>query len=457
MPHNSHFFFARRLAVALCVSGLSLSLAPVAGTTASAAVTPAAAVVSTAPGQPRLGDRGESVIALQKAIMRNGFTLKGGADGVFDRRTLRVLRTFQRVVGLRVTGVVDVPTATVLKLNVVPATSTTSSTTTSTSVPAPVYPMTVDTLPVRGAKGNVVRLVQEALAAAGLTVRGGIDGVFGSGTAASIAKFQSSKGIAPTGALDATTARALGLVAPAATQAPAATAPAKPSTNARLNPKSLPSRGSKGKSVRILQRALVNAGITVKGGIDGVFGGATAVALRTFQEKNGIPATGLFDTRTAVALGLIDGPVVSLEVFPVQGRCGYSNTWHAPRSEGRLHLGVDIIAKEGNLVYAVADGTITRVYTADRYERAGNGVRLTMADGTYFFYGHFSKIADGIGLGSPVKAGQVIGYIGKTGSTNTPHLHFEIHPGGGEAIDPTPIVAAIDACDVTTPRPVPGS
>lgn len=197
------------------------------------------------------------------------------------------------------------------------------------------------------------------------------------------------------------------------------------------------------------------AGIAVKGGADGVFGGATTVALQAFQTAKGIPATGKLDTRTAIALGVVAAPAVQIAVFPVQGSCSFENTWHAPRGGGRLHLGVDIIAKEGNLIYAVADGTITKMYSTATDRLAGNGVRLTTADGTYFFYGHFQSVAAGITVGTQVKAGQVIGYNGKTGGTNTPHLHFEVHPFGGAAVDPTAIVAAVDACNVTTPLPIP--
>lgn len=455
-PHNT-----ARFAIALAGLGLAVALAPVGTTKASAATFMSAPAAKTAPGQPKFGDRGPGVAALQSAIMKNGFTLKGGADGVFDERTRKVLRTFQRVVGLKVTGVVDSPTVAVLKLDAVAATSTTSSSTstTSTTVATPSFPLTVETLPTRGAKGDNVVIVQKALAAAGVVVRGGVDGTFGSGTAATIAAFQGAKGVKVTGTLDPSTARLLGLIAPESKQVStsAAATKATKASPARLDPSSLPSRGDRGRVVRIVQRALVGAGVTVKGGVDGVFGGATTVALRAYQTSKGLPVTGRLDIRTAASLELVEAPAVRLSVFPVQGHCGYTNTWHAPRSEGRQHLGVDIIAKEGNLVYAVADGTITKIYTADKYARAGNGVRLTTADGTYFFYGHFSRIADGIGLGVPVRAGQVIGYIGKTGDTNTPHLHFEVHPGGGDAIDPTPIVEAVDACDVTAPLPVPGA
>ncbi|NDI01735.1 MAG: hypothetical protein EBY57_08070 [Actinobacteria bacterium] len=211
--------------------------------------------------------------------------------------------------------------------------------------------------------------------------------------------------------------------------------------------------------VTALQNALINAGITVGGGADGVFGAATSAAVMDLQRQEGLQVTGIVNAETAELLGLsaevapADSPVanISLAAFPVQGMCGYSDTWHAPRSGGRLHLGVDIIAPEGKLLYAVADGTITKIYTDRPGSLAGNGLRLTMDDGTYFFYAHLLSFADGIEVGTKVVAGQVIGKNGNTGNSGTPHLHFEIHPDGGAAINPYPIVKAIDGCSVTEP------
>jgi peptidoglycan hydrolase-like protein with peptidoglycan-binding domain len=456
MSHNRTLTISK-----VIISGAILSMGLVAlPQTAQAATVSAAPTAKTAPGQPKFGDKGAHVSAVQAAIIRNGFTLKGGVTGVFDKNTLRALKNFQKVVGLRASGVVDAPTAKVLKVSADATTTTIAPVTTTvaptTTLPAVVYPLTVDTLPVRGAKGASVLAVQKALVIAGISVKGGVDGMFGSGTTSSLAAFQSAKGLPATGLLDASTASALGLIAPVVAPAPApAPAVSAATANTSVIVGKLPTRGDRGDKVRVLQKALIASNIEVKGGADGIFGGATTVALQKYQTANGLQVTGTLTTPTAIKLGLVAAPAISISVFPVQGLCSYENTWHAPRGTNRLHLGVDIIAKEGNLLYAVEDGTITKMYSTATDKLAGNGVRLTRADGTYFFYGHMQRVADGIGIGVKVKAGQVLGYLGKTGGTTTPHLHLEVHPFGGEAIDPTPIVAAVDACSVTTPLPVP--
>jgi murein DD-endopeptidase MepM/ murein hydrolase activator NlpD len=458
MSHN-HTHFVNRIVIATAVVAMGLVMAPTGAHASTGVIATASSSAKTAPGQPVFGDKGPHVVAVQTAIMRNGFSLNGGATGVFNKSTQRALKSFQKVVGLKVTGVVDTATAKVLKVAAASTTTVQVTTTTvaptTTTIPAVVYPLTTTSLPVRGAKGDAVVAVQKALKAAGLEVKGGIDGAFGSGTTATITSFQTNKGLPVSGVLDIPTAVALALIAPVAAPAPA---PAAVSVASASNPaylSVLPVRGNRGDAVRTLQKALIGVGIEVKGGADGVFGGATFIALQKYQTANSLTVTGTLTTQTAVKLGLVAAPAVSISVFPVQGFCSYENTWHAPRGTDRLHLGVDIIAKEGNLLYAVADGTITKLYTVGKDKLAGNGVRLTMADGTYFFYGHMQRLADGITIGSKVKAGQVIGYVGKTGDTNTPHLHIEVHPLGGEAIDPTPVMAAVDACSITAPRPAP--
>jgi len=161
-------------------------------------------------------------------------------------------------------------------------------------------------------------------------------------------------------------------------------------------------------------------------------------------------------TTTGVPAGQI-----AIAQFPVQGLCGFVDTFGAPRSGGRHHEGVDIIAHAGQYLYAVADGTLTKQYIDAPGALAGNGWRLTRADGTYFFYAHLSAFAAGLHVGSVVKTGQIIGMVGMTGNAGTPHLHFEVHPYGGAAVNPTAVVQAVNGCSttlvpaqpVTTPPP----
>lgn len=460
MSHN-HKTFISKVAITALISVVGASALPALSAQAATTAVVSSAPARTAPGQPKFGESGPAVVAVQNAILRNGFTLRGGATGKFDARTRSVLRTFQRVVGLKVTGVVDAPTARALKLSATPQSEPSSPVPVATAVAAPVSSGPFITrLPKRGSGSKSVVIVQKALIAAGVPVAGGADGIFGAATARAISSFQKAQGIKATGLLDQQTAIALGVMAPPVAVAVAPAPASTPATAANslststAHVTALPQRGHRSNDVVIVQSALIAAGIVVKGGADGIFGGATAVAISQFQKQHGFAATGRLDERTALKLGVIAPPAVQLAVFPVQGPCSFSNTWHAPRGD-RKHLGVDIIAKEGNLIYAVADGTITRVYNAATSTLAGNGVRLTTADGTYFFYGHFQRVADGITVGTQVKAGQVIGYNGKTGNTSTPHLHFEIHPQGGPAIDPTSAVAAVNACHITDPLPIP--
>jgi murein DD-endopeptidase MepM/ murein hydrolase activator NlpD len=300
-----------------------------------------------------------------------------------------------------------------------------------------------------GALGNTVKDLQQKLMNAGVTVRGGADGIFGPATASALKSFQTSQGLVASGVVDDATATAL-----ANPKAPVTGGSSSGATDGFAQ------FGEKGTRVTTLQSALVKAGIPLRGGVDGDFGGGTSAAVMEFQRQRGIAVSGKVDAATAVALGLSaaaaptapDPSTVDLKVFPVQGKCYFGDSYGYPRSGGRVHLGTDIMAPDGNLIYAVADGKITKVYNDYPGSLAGNGVRLSMPDGTYYFYAHMSELGPGIELGVPVKAGQVVGKVGSTGSSGTPHLHLEIHPKGGAAVNPYPLLKAIDACSETAPR-----
>ncbi|HTH07581.1 MAG TPA: M23 family metallopeptidase, partial [Ilumatobacteraceae bacterium] len=161
-------------------------------------------------------------------------------------------------------------------------------------------------------------------------------------------------------------------------------------------------------------------------------------------------------TTTSTAAPVQTGSI-SIRQFPVQGPCSFIDTYGAPRSGGRTHEGVDIIAKTGQYVYAAEDGTLTKQYLDAAGSLSGNGWRLTRADGTYFFYAHLSAFASGLKVGSTVKSGQILGLVGMTGNAGTPHLHFEVHPGGGASINPTPVVRAVNGCGTSVVPPQPGT
>jgi murein DD-endopeptidase MepM/ murein hydrolase activator NlpD len=166
----------------------------------------------------------------------------------------------------------------------------------------------------------------------------------------------------------------------------------------------------------------------------GAFGASAAVLIGSCgpaQCATPVPAPV---TTTSVA--------IRLAAKPVQGPCTYTDTFGIARDGGRVHLGTDIAAAEGNEVYAVADGTITKVYSETTDVLAGNGIRLTQADGTYWFYAHMLSLAPGIAAGTTVAAGQLVGYVGQTGNAGMPHLHLELHPQGGAAVNSYPVIQA---------------
>lgn len=131
------------------------------------------------------------------------------------------------------------------------------------------------------------------------------------------------------------------------------------------------------------------------------------------------------------------------QACPVAGPVSFIDTWGAPRSGGRGHQGVDMMAARGTPVAAIFDGTISKTGSGS----ALGGITIWMRSnaGDSFYYAHLDSIAAGIASGTPVAAGQVIGAVGSTGnaSPSYPHLHFEYHPGGGGAVNPYPLVKGI--------------
>jgi murein DD-endopeptidase MepM/ murein hydrolase activator NlpD len=98
----------------------------------------------------------------------------------------------------------------------------------------------------------------------------------------------------------------------------------------------------------------------------------------------------------------------------------------------KLHTGVDLAAPSGTPIYAAGDGVIQYYKWQSGY---GNKVEIQHVNGYETAYGHMSRYVDGLGVGSHVRQGQIIGYVGSTGQSTGPHLHFEILINGN-LVDP---------------------
>jgi len=126
---------------------------------------------------------------------------------------------------------------------------------------------------------------------------------------------------------------------------------------------------------------------------------------------------------------------------PVAGAVSFSDSWGAPRSGGRAHQGVDMMAARNTPLVAIYSGTIRRITTGNL---SGLSVWLRSSNGDTFFYAHLESYGD-ISVGQSVTEGQVIGYNGSSGNAPPwlPHVHFEYHPGGGAAVNPYPLVRSL--------------
>jgi murein DD-endopeptidase MepM/ murein hydrolase activator NlpD len=141
--------------------------------------------------------------------------------------------------------------------------------------------------------------------------------------------------------------------------------------------------------------------------------------------------------------------------FPVARDYTYGDSFGAPRMVGTAfehwHEGTDILAPMGTELVASERGVVTRMGTGTL---GGITVWLKGESGTSYYYAHLTGYAPLVHEGLVVDAGTVLGYVGTTGNAvgGPPHVHFEIHPDDGPAINPYPILRV--AQDQPQPEPI---
>ena len=272
------------------------------------------------------------------------------------------------------------------------------------------------------AAGPKVAAVQVALKRIGL-YNATVDGVRGPLTKAAIVHFQRRRGLSVDGVVGPQTRRAFGKRG-------------RPAFGSRTM-----KRGDRGWDVAAMQYILARRGYP-PGAIDAVFGPMTDMALRNFQRAYGLSSDGLAGPHTISALrhgrasrGMpggttpVSGPVRLLR--PVGGRIG--DAFGAPRAGGRTHTGLDFPVQAGTRIGAAGVGVVEFA----GWNTGGYGYLVVVRHrlGYATWYAHMSRVA--VSAGQSVTGGTTVGYVGSTGHSTGPHLHFELRRNA-VPIDPFP-------------------
>jgi murein DD-endopeptidase MepM/ murein hydrolase activator NlpD len=136
-------------------------------------------------------------------------------------------------------------------------------------------------------------------------------------------------------------------------------------------------------------------------------------------------------------------PTVSVPSrMPLEGASltsGYGMRTHPVLGGRRQHAGIDLAAPTGTPVYATADGVVGR---ADWYSSYGLYIAIEHGAAMQTRYAHLSRLA--VAAGDNVKKGDLIGYVGSTGRSTGPHLHYEVRIDG-QAVNPIPYMVESEA------------
>jgi len=157
------------------------------------------------------------------------------------------------------------------------------------------------------------------------------------------------------------------------------------------------------------------------------------------------PAAFLFAQVPAAATPLNFALPVRVSIpsrMPVEGAVltsGYGLRWHPVLGGRRQHQGVDLAEPSGTAVYATADGVISR---ADWFSSYGLFISIEHGGNIQTRYGHLSRL--NVASGQAVRKGDLIGFVGSTGRSTGPHLHYEVRIAGN-AVNPIPYLNGVSS------------
>lgn len=156
-------------------------------------------------------------------------------------------------------------------------------------------------------------------------------------------------------------------------------------------------------------------------------------------------ARAIAAARKAGGAGGVGSVITPGFICPMAGSASsFSNDWGYPRSGGRTHKGTDIFAPKGQNVVAVASGTV--LLTSGGL--GGISIWLAADYGVDYYYAHLSGYASGISTGTRVSKGDLIAFNGSSGNARggSPHVHFQLHPGGRSRSPVNPFPTLARAC-----------
>ena len=233
------------------------------------------------------GMTSDAVKTMQQRLKELGY-YNGSLQGTFGDLTQAALKDFQTVAGLTASGVLDRATYELIY---------------SSRAPYKDYDENDYSKLTQGDRGTDVKRLQSRLIELGY-LTGTADGIYGSGTTAAVKAFQTANGLSATGTATVETQQKLfadGAIGAGATATLGPTSTPDPADYPALQ------TGSTGAAVKTLQKRLIELGY-LNDTADGAFGAKTAAAVRAFQIKAGLTASGIADSATQTALYRSDAP-----------------------------------------------------------------------------------------------------------------------------------------------------